>query len=107
METRKSPPLSESATYIKHFGTLDHQASINSVTAYLDDGNVKETTLAWLLTDKARLDELTLHYPSKREQIDAVLVAAARELWAHQEMQKYREKRAIVELDTVDQQGVT
>jgi hypothetical protein len=96
--------LPGSALYVKYFGILGHQATINSVTAHLDSGTIQEITLAWLYKDTKRLDDLTDDSSSKRDQISAALGAASKELWSHEAMQKYREMQVVRELHSTDHQ---
>ena len=105
MENRK-PSLSELPLYVTHFGELDHQAAINSITAYLDEQPAKQLALAWLLRDRSYLNETMsgISPMERRSRINDALTSIAKDLWALDAMQPYKDKRVVFEFPASTQQ---
>ena len=100
MEKQKRNPIPELPLYVTHFGSLNHQATINSIEAYVANGVNKRTVVAWLLNDHIYMNELLQGYPSdqRQRQINEALTDVARDLWNADEMQRYKDKRVVIGL---------
>ncbi|MDB5177275.1 MAG: hypothetical protein JWN75_943 [Candidatus Saccharibacteria bacterium] len=99
--------LPDSPIYVRHFGVLSHQATINSISAYLDDGPDKQIALAWLLKDTSYLNQaMEGNSPAERHQrINGALTSVAKDLWKRDEMEPYQHERVVIELPRDNQQG--